>query len=87
MALAETVASLGAAANIDHSRFAAVGIEINANHLRAMRDGSVRATALPLHLGRATHVWSIEIVDEADRLVCVSRCTIAIVALPAVPHA
>jgi uncharacterized protein (TIGR00369 family) len=82
VALAETAASLGAFANIDGTRFAAVGVEINANHISSKRDGSVRATAVPLHIGRTTHVWSIDIVDEqTGRLVCASRCTIAIVPL------
>ena len=83
VALAETVASLGAFANIDATRFAAVGVEINANHLRAKRDGTVTATAQPIHVGRTTQVWSITIVDENDRPVCVSRCTLAIVPIPA----
>ncbi len=78
VALAETVASLGSAANVDRTAFIAVGLEINANHVRAKSDGLVRATALPLHIGRTTHVWDIRIVDETDRLSCVSRCTIAI---------
>lgn len=79
IALAETVASFGATIHIDRERFAAVGLEINGNHLRAKTDGIVRATAVPIHVGRSTHVWSIEIVDEEDRVVCVSRCTLAIV--------
>jgi uncharacterized protein (TIGR00369 family) len=79
IALAETVASFGAAVHIDRERFSAVGLEINGNHLRAKRDGMVRATAVPVHLGRSTQVWSIEIADEAGRLVCISRCTMAIV--------
>lgn len=79
IALAETVASFGAAIHIDRERFAAVGLEINGNHLRAKTEGIVRATAVPIHVGRSTHVWSIEIVDEEGRLVCVSRCTLAIV--------
>lgn len=79
VALAETVASLGAVLNIDRDRFAAVGLEINANHVRAKRDGVVRATAVPLHVGRTTQVWTIEIADEAGRLVCTSRCTLAVV--------
>jgi 1,4-dihydroxy-2-naphthoyl-CoA hydrolase len=79
IALAETVASLGAAVHIDRERFSAVGLEINGNHLRAKTDGVVRATAVPVHLGRSTHVWSIEIADEQGRLVCVSRCTMAVV--------
>jgi uncharacterized protein (TIGR00369 family) len=79
IALAETVASLGAAAGIDRTRFAAVGQEINGNHLRPKMDGVVRATAVPVHVGRSTQVWSIEIRDEQERLVCISRCTMAIV--------
>jgi len=79
IALAETVASLGATARIDRDRFVAVGQEINGNHIRAKRDGVVRATAVPLHAGRSSQVWSIEIVDEEGKLVCISRCTMAIV--------
>ncbi|WP_018465130.1 PaaI family thioesterase [Calidithermus timidus] len=78
VALAETVASIGAylAAPDGYTSF---GLEINANHLRSMRSGRVTATATPLHKGRTTHVWNIEIRDERSRLVCVSRCTLAIV--------
>ena len=79
LALAETVASLGAVMNVDLERSSAVGLEINANHLRAKRDGRVRATAVPFHLGRSTQVWDIRIVDEEDRPVCISRCTLAVV--------
>ena len=80
VALAETVASIGALMNIDADRQAAVGLEINANHLRAKRDGVVRATATPLHVGRTTQVWEIRIVDEEERPICISRCTLAIIA-------
>jgi 1,4-dihydroxy-2-naphthoyl-CoA hydrolase len=79
VALAETVASLGAYVNVAELGMNAVGIEINANHLRGKRDGSVTATALPLHRGRSTHVWEVRITDESDQLVCISRCTLAIV--------
>jgi 1,4-dihydroxy-2-naphthoyl-CoA hydrolase len=79
IALAETVASFGAAVHIDRERFAAVGLEINGNHLRAKTEGLVRATGVPVHVGRSTQVWSIEIADEEGRLVCISRCTLAIV--------
>ena len=79
VALAETVASLGAVMNTDLERFNTVGLEINANHLRAKRDGVVRATALPIHLGRSTQVWEVRIVDEQDKPVCISRCTLAVV--------
>jgi 1,4-dihydroxy-2-naphthoyl-CoA hydrolase len=79
LALAETVASFGAAANLDLERFVAVGQEINGNHLRGKTEGVVRATAVPIHRGRTSQVWSIDIVDEQGRLVCVSRCTMAII--------
>jgi uncharacterized protein (TIGR00369 family) len=79
VALAETVASLGAAGRIDRERFAAFGQEINANHIRAKSEGVVTATAPPLHVGRTSHVWSIRITDEAGKLICISRCTMAIV--------
>ncbi len=78
-ALAETVASVGAVLNVDGETQAAVGLELNANHLRAMRTGTVTATATPLHRGRLTQVWDVRIEDEEGRLVCVSRCTLAII--------
>lgn len=75
--LAETAASIGAALNTDLSRFTPVGIEINANHLRSVTSGRVRAEARPVYVGRQMTVWAIEIRDERDRLVCTSRCTLA----------
>ncbi len=79
VALAETAASLGTMLNIDGARDIAVGIEINANHIRAKRDGQVVGEAVPLHRGRRTMVWDIRITDEEDRLIAVSRCTVAVV--------
>lgn len=79
VALAETVASLAASMNADLDRFNVVGLEINANHIRAKRDGTVTGTALPIHIGRSTQVWEIRIVDEQQRTICVSRCTLAVV--------
>ncbi|SRR6266545_1233882 len=79
VALAETIASLGGAMNADIERFAVVGLEINANHIRAKRDGVVTGTGTPIHLGRSTQVWEVRIVDEEQRTVCVSRCTLAVV--------
>jgi 1,4-dihydroxy-2-naphthoyl-CoA hydrolase len=78
VALAETVASIGAYMNVAENGENAFGLEINANHIRPKRDGVVTATATPLHRGKTTHVWDIQIVDEAGKLVCVSRCTVAI---------
>jgi len=79
VALAETVASLGAAMHVDPERQRVVGLEINANHVRGKKEGTVRAVGVPLHVGRSTQLWSVEIRDEAERLVCVSRCTLAVV--------
>jgi 1,4-dihydroxy-2-naphthoyl-CoA hydrolase len=80
--LAESVASLGTVLNIDASRQMAFGLEINANHLRPKRDGQLTAVATPIHRGRTTHVWDIRISDEHDKLVCISRCTVAVVDRP-----
>jgi uncharacterized protein (TIGR00369 family) len=77
VALAESVASVGGhlAAADGQTVF---GVEINANHVRALREGTVTATGTPLHTGRTTQVWSIELHDDRERLVCVSRCTLAV---------
>jgi uncharacterized protein (TIGR00369 family) len=80
VALAETAASIGAAANINPETHFTAGLEINANHIRGKRDGEVTATATPLHKGRTTMVWDIKITDEENKLICVSRCTMAVVA-------
>ncbi len=82
VALAETVASTAAWMNVDQASEIVVGIEINANHLRAKRDGVVTATASPLHVGRRTQVWDVRIADEEGRVVCASRCTLAVVPRP-----
>ena len=77
-ALAETIGSVASAMVVDHSKFYCVGLEINANHIRSAREGIVTGIATPLHLGRTTHVWDIKIFDEKEKLVCVSRLTVAI---------
>jgi uncharacterized protein (TIGR00369 family) len=82
VALAESVASIGGALNCPPGK-GVVGIEINANHLRPRRSGILTGIATPLHIGQTTHVWEVKIVDEADKLVCVSRCTLAVVPLEA----
>jgi uncharacterized protein (TIGR00369 family) len=79
VALAETVASLAGTMNVDLERFYVVGVEINANHIRAKKDGLVTGTATPIHVGRSTQVWEVRIVDEQQRVICVSRCTLAVV--------
>ena len=81
-ALAETIGSVASFLVIDSSKYGCVGLEINANHLRSAKKGLVTATAKPLHIGRTTHVWDIKIHDEEERLVCVSRLTVAIIAAP-----
>lgn len=80
LALAESVASLGGCLNCPPGK-AAFGLEINANHIRPKRSGVLTAIATPLHLGRTTQVWDVRITDEAQRLVCVARCTLAVVPL------
>ncbi|HTD93116.1 MAG TPA: hotdog fold thioesterase [Chitinophagaceae bacterium] len=77
--LAETIGSVASAMVVDHARFACVGLEINANHIRSAREGSVTGIAKPLHLGANTHVWDVRIYDELDRMICVSRLTVAII--------
>ena len=79
VALAETLGSMGATMCVDVNEYQVVGQEINANHVRAARSGLVTGTARPLHLGGRTHVWGIEIVNEAKKLVCVSRLTVAVI--------
>lgn len=79
--LAETLGSIGASLVIDHKQFTCVGQEINANHIRGVKNGFVIGTARPFHLGSTSHVWGIEIRDEAGRMVCVSRITMAILKL------
>lgn len=80
--LAETVASFGTWHAIDQDSEIAVGLEINANHIRGKQDGVVTAIGTPLHKGRTTMIWDIKIIDEEERLICVSRCTVAIVKKP-----
>lgn len=77
VALAESVASIGGWLNVDESQMV-VGLEINANHVRAVKDGFVTATGTPLHRGQKTQIWDIRIEDDAGRLICISRCTLAV---------
>ncbi|ASB90575.1 hotdog fold thioesterase [Bacillus sonorensis] len=79
VALAETVASIGAYQHIDPKQQACFGLEINANHIKSVKEGTVKAVATPFHIGKSTMVFHIEIRDEQDRLICISRCTMAVV--------
>jgi 1,4-dihydroxy-2-naphthoyl-CoA hydrolase len=78
--LAETLGSTAAMLTLDPEKELAVGLEINANHLRGVRSGTVTGTARMLHLGRTTQVWEIRIENEEGALVCISRITMAVVA-------
>ncbi|HET7922076.1 MAG TPA: hotdog fold thioesterase [Gammaproteobacteria bacterium] len=78
VALAETLGSTGANLVVDWEKKLCVGLDINANHVRAMREGEVTGTARPLHLGATTQVWEIRITDARERLVCVSHLTMAV---------
>ena len=82
VALAESLGSLAANLCLDSSREMAVGLDINANHLRAATSGVVTGAARPLHVGRTTQVWEIRIEDERARLVCIARLTLAVVPRP-----
>jgi uncharacterized protein (TIGR00369 family) len=81
VALAETVASVGAYELVDKEVEVVAGQEINANHVRSKSEGIVTAVGTVLHQGRTTQVWDIKITDEQDRLICVSRCTMAVIKL------
>ena len=76
--LAETAASVGAYLAAPEG-YTAVGMEVNANHVRSVTKGRLAAVATPLHTGNTTHVWDVKIHHEGDTLICVSRCTLAIV--------
>ena len=85
VALSETLGSVGAVMTIDQEKFIAVGLEINANHVRSARSGFVIGTARPLHRGATTQVWDIRIEDERGKLISISRLTVAILKKPALP--
>ncbi len=80
VALAETLASWAATFVVDREKNYCVGLEINANHVRAATSGWVTGTARPVHLGRSTQVWEVRLTDESQRLVCISRVTMAVLA-------
>lgn len=82
IALAETLASWASTFAVDRTKFHCVGMEINANHVRPAASGWVYGEATPLALGRRSHVWEIRIVNDEGKLVCVSRCTMAVLETP-----
>jgi 1,4-dihydroxy-2-naphthoyl-CoA hydrolase len=76
--LVETVGSVASVMVVDPEQYYCVGVEINANHIRSVREGFVTATAIPLHLGFSSHVWDVKITDKNEKLVCASRLTVFI---------
>ena len=80
--LAETVASAGSYLFIDREKQRAVGLESNANHIRSVSQGTVKAVGIPVHVGRTSLVWDVRLYDEDERLICISRCTVAVIARP-----
>lgn len=81
-AVSESMGSIGANLCVDRARFACVGIELNASHLRGAGEGRVRARCAPIRVGRSTHVWQTELYDERERKLCVSRLTVAVIDRP-----
>ncbi|WP_058306866.1 PaaI family thioesterase [Gracilibacillus massiliensis] len=79
VSLAETAASIGGMQYVNPSSQAIVGIEINCNHLKGKKDGTITAQATPIHIGKKTMVWNINIVDKNKQLIAISRCTLGIV--------
>lgn len=79
VALAETLGSMAAVLCVNREKKTVVGIEINANHIRAVRAGWVTGVAKPIHVGGTTHIWEIKIYNQEDELVCVSRLTVAVI--------
>lgn len=77
--LAETLGSVAATLTVDQKKQYCVGLEINANHLKSVKDGLVRGVTRPVHLGKKTQVWEIKIYNEQDELTCISRITMAII--------
>ncbi len=76
--LAETIGSTAANCCVDREKFYCVGLDINTNHIRPMREGYVIGTAKPFHIGKTTQVWGIEIINEEDQLVSITRLTMAV---------
>ena len=81
MLLAETLASCAAWKTIDRNTMIAVGVEINANHVRSAREGWVTGRVTAMHLGRSTQVWEVRVTDDAERLVSIARATLSVIAL------
>ncbi len=76
--LSETLGSFGSGLICENMGNTVVGFEINANHLKSVKNGYVHGKSSPLHIGKKTHVWQTKIIDDSDRLICVSRLTVAV---------
>ncbi len=83
VALAETIASMGGWYLVAEEGKVVVGQEINANHLRPVKSGKVKGIGECIHQGKSSHVWEVKIYDEKEKLVCISRCTLAVIQAPA----
>lgn len=79
VSLAETLGSVAATCCVDPEKQYCVGLEINANHIKSVKQGYVFGTTRPVHIGKRTHVWDIRITNEAQELVCTSRITMAVI--------
>lgn len=77
--LAESLGSIAGSLCVDHKKFYCVGIEINANHIRPVKKGFVKGVTKPVHIGSTTQIWEISIYNEQEKLVCISRLTLAVV--------
>lgn len=77
--LAESIGSVASNLAIDSERYAGVGLDINANHVRSASQGTLKAICSPLHIGKTTHVWDIKMYDDSENLICISRLTVAII--------
>lgn len=82
--LAETVGSVASIMVVDPDLYYCMGVEINANHLRSVKEGFVTATATPLHIGLSSHVWEIKIIDKNEKIVCASRLTVFVKKKPGI---
>ncbi|MBL4658645.1 MAG: hotdog fold thioesterase [Flavobacteriales bacterium] len=80
--LAESLGSIASNLVVDSSKQYAVGLDVNANHLRPVSEGYVYGISRPIHIGRKSHVWSIEITNEEGKMVCISRLTMAVIDIP-----
>ena len=80
--LAETLGSIASYMLIDPEKYVAVGLEVNANHLRPVKSGLVKGVCTPIHIGAKTHIWDIKIYNDRGKMSCISRLTVAVINKP-----